>query len=101
MSMHWQAGSDSGWRYSDHVLVVAGADPCVLCQMHRLTINTAGSSPHGYNPLEELGGFDFETESQTLETPTFSKSGSRETGGRETGGSFTRRCACECRGKTQ
>lgn len=41
----------------------------------RLTIHTAGSSPHGYNALQELAGFDFETGSAALETPTFSKSG--------------------------
>jgi hypothetical protein len=77
--------------YSSYSCMCLGVTECITRQCRalcRLTVNTAGSSPHGCNSLQELGGFDFETGSQTLETPTFSKSGSRETGG-----SFTRRCA--------
>jgi hypothetical protein len=77
--------------YSSYCCMCLGVTECITRQCRalcRLTVNTAGSSPHGYSSLQELGGFDFETGSQTLETPTFSKSGSRETGG-----SFTRRCA--------
>lgn len=72
---------------------------CWCPVLHRLTINTASSSPHGYNPLQELGGFDFETGSTTLETPTFSKSG----GGRDAGSSssFTRRWVRQHAGSTE
>lgn len=69
---------------------------CTACC--RLSLNTAGSSPHGYStPLQqELGGFDFETGSAALETPTFSTTYTREgPGGGLGGGGISRRLTGE------
>jgi hypothetical protein len=63
--------------------------------MCRLTINTASSSPYSHTQ-QESSGFDFETGSAALETPTFSKpSSSRGAGGL---GSFRHRLTVEHEG---
>jgi hypothetical protein len=68
--------------------LVSAACLCSACAACRLTINTASGPGSNAAALpQELAGFDFETGMQALDTPTFSKSGSREAGG-----SFTRRC---------
>lgn len=65
--------------------------------VRRLTINTASSSPYSTAQLQqESTGFDFETGSTALDTPTFSKpSSSRGAGGL---GSFRQRLTVEHEG---
>lgn len=76
--------------------VVFACDTLRDASVRRLTINTASSSPYSTTQLQqELTGFDFETVSAALETPTFSKPSSRGAGGL---GSFRHRLTVEHEG---
>lgn len=61
---------------------VSAACLCPACAACRLTVNTGSGQGNNTAALpQELAGFDFETGMQALDTPTFSKSGSKEAGG--------------------